>query len=175
MAVPPLTDLENALLEAQKVYDEALARRNDAIREALRGGASQRKIAGLTNCSREEVRKIAQSRAITYVLEGTEYELSEDETRVLAYKAVGFGAGAFSGDVQRLGAGDAWLGAARELGHDLARTQQGLVVEPVALTPDTAYALFQILRLTYTARPSRLADLWDALAAERTTRERRGT
>jgi hypothetical protein len=124
-----------------------------------------RRVAELAGCSRDEVRRITKSIAITYVLEDIEYELTQDVTRVLAYKAAGYARNAFPGDVERLGAGTAWLDGARELDRDLQRVQQGLVNEPVSLSNDAAFALFQILRLTHMGRPSRLTDLWDVLAA----------
>ena len=154
------------LQAAQTAFEEASTRRVEAMIDAVRSGVSLREIAGATNCSREAVRRIVQCRAVTFVDEATEteYELTEQQTRVLAYKAAGFGAGAFSGDVQRLNAGTDWPTAAMALGQELDRVQNGLITEPLLLTQDKAFALYQILRLTYLAQPSRLAELRDTLS-----------
>jgi hypothetical protein len=164
-----MTELELALADAQRSYEEAVARRTDAIVEAVRGDMSMRRVAELANCSRDEVRRVTKSIAITYVFNGTEYEMTQDITRVLDYKASGYARNAFPGDVARLGAGDAWLIGARELSRDLERVRQGLIEEAVTLTDEAAFALYQILRLTHMGRPNRLTELWDALAARYAT------
>ena len=79
------------------------------------------------------------------------------------------------GDVERLGAGEGWLEGARQLDRDLERVRQGLVDEPVTLRREAALALYQILRITHMGRPSRLTDLWDALAPQFRTSERGDT
>lgn len=160
-----MNEIEQALVEAQQAYEQAVQLRTEAIVEAVLRDVPMRRVAELASCSRDEVRRITKSIAITYLLDGTEYELTQDATRVLAYKAEGNARNAFPGDVERLGAGDAWLAGARDLDRDLARVRKGLVDGPVTLTPDTAFALYQILRLTHMGRPSRLTDLWDALAS----------
>lgn len=159
-----MNELELALTDAQHAYEQAIERRTDAIVEAVLRDIPVRRVAELAKCSRDEVRRVTKTRAVTYVLDDVEYELTQDVTRVLAYKTDGYARNAFPGDVERLGAGNAWLSSARELDDDLQRVRKGLVDEPVTLTPDTAFALYQILRLTHMGRPNRLTDLWDALA-----------
>jgi hypothetical protein len=159
-----MNELERGLIDAQAVYEEAIGRRTDAIVEAVLKDIPVRRVAELAHCSRDEVRRITKSRAVTYVLDDVEYELTQDVTRVLAYKTDGYARNAFPGDVERLGMGTAWLSGARELDDDLQRVRKGLIDDPVTLTADTAFALYQILRLTHMGRPSRLTDLWDALA-----------
>jgi hypothetical protein len=167
-----VTELELALKDAQRAYEEAVARRTEAIVEAVRGDMSMRRVSQLAHCSRDEVRRITKSIAITYVLDDVEYELTQDVTRMLAYKAAGYSRNAFPGDVKRLGAGDGWLEGAGQLDRDLERVRQGLVDEPVTLTREAALALYQILRITHMGRPSRLTELWDALAPQFRTSER---
>jgi hypothetical protein len=159
-----MNELELALTDAQRTYEQAIERRTDAIIEAVLRDVPVRRVAELAKCSRDEVRRITKSRAVTYVLDDVAYELTQDVTRVLAYKTDGYARNAIPGDVERLGVGDAWLAGARELDDDLQRVRKGLVDESVTLTQDTAFALYQILRLTHAGRPSRLTDLWDALA-----------
>ena len=104
-----MNELEQELSGAQRSYEEAVARRTAAIVEAVRGEMSMRRVAELARCPRDEVRRITKSIAVTYLLDGVEFELSQDVTRVLAYKASGYARGAFPGDVERLGAGEGGL------------------------------------------------------------------
>lgn len=70
--------------------------------------------------------------------------------------------GAFPKDIELLGAGTQWLGSAGELAQEMQAAKAGNA-DPIVLHQDRAFALYQILRLTYTGRPTVLSRLYDVL------------
>jgi len=154
------------LEQVQFNFDDIAELRRQRMLEAVEAGNSLRQVADVAHCSYESVRRVIEPQAIILEWNGGEYLMAEHVTRVLEYKASGYGRNAFPADVERIGAGTGWLPAAAEFGRQIQRIQRGESDEAIALTDETAYALFLILTLTYTGRPSRLADLFDDLSAK---------
>ena len=89
--------------------------------------------------------------------------MTEEQIEVLVYKLAGSARGAFPKDIEVLGAGTDWLGAAGELATALHEAQADDEADPIALDEQWAFALYQVLRLTYTGRPTVLSRLSDDL------------
>jgi hypothetical protein len=153
----------------QSVVQDAERARFDAIKAAADAGCALRDVADATGnaLSYEFVRRTVGDRAdVVFEWRGTEYEIAEPQVRALAYKADGYGRNAFPGDVTLLGVGDGWLAASNSLAWEIQKRHARVISEPVVLDDASAFALCQILRLTYMTRPSRLADLADTLYSD---------
>lgn len=149
---------------AQRSFREATAARREAMRSAVQAGVPLRDVARAAECSHESVRRIAVSQGAATLLLGTErYDLTEEQVDVLVYKLAGSAKGAFPKDIELLGAGTQWLTSAGELAHEMQAAKLGGNADPIVLNQDRAFALFQILRLTYTGRPTVLSRLYDVL------------
>jgi hypothetical protein len=154
---------------AQEQVEAAMGARLDAIQRAAEAGCALREIEAATgnDLSYEVIRRAVGDRVrVAINWRGELYEISEPQVRALAYKADGYGRNAFPGDVALLGAGDAWLPASNGLGWEIQKRHAGITRDPLELDDDLGLALCQILRLTYMTRPSRLADLSDALCRD---------
>ncbi len=165
VATPETGQTLERLQALQLHYEELADRRREAIVAALQAGNSLRAVAGAANCSYESVRRLAEPHAALFEWRGQSYLMTEHITRMLEYNAAGFARGAFASDVAELKAGKSWLRGAAELARQLKRVQRAEASE-ITLNKQTSFALFQILRVTMTARPSRLADLYDNLRGE---------
>jgi len=153
-----------ALEAAQRSFREATAVRRVAMREAVQAGVPLRDVARAAECSHESVRRIAVSDGAATLLVGAErYDLTEEQVDMLVYKLAGSAKGAFPKDIELLGAGTRWLGTAGELAQTMQVAKADDDADPVVLDQDRAFALYQILRLTYTGRPTVLSRLYDAL------------
>jgi hypothetical protein len=159
---PSNSPLEHLAL-VQQNYEAVTDRRREAIVQALRAGNSLRAVAQVANCSYESVRRIAGPAAVIFEWKGITYVMTDHITRVLAYKADGFAVGKFSNESPaQIQAGAAWQRHAATLAEELKRSERG-EISTIRLNRQTARALYLILSATYTGRPSRLADLYDAL------------
>lgn len=169
--MPTTIEVEQALQAlrvAQAAYEEAVARRRDAIVEASHAGIALREIADAVknDVSHEVIRGIVGPRAgVAFEWDDEIFQLSEPQTRALVYKADGYGRGAFPSDVAKLDAGEEWLGFASNLARAIRRVHVGLDTGPIRLDRDHGFALYQILRLTYMTALSRVADLRGRLQA----------
>jgi hypothetical protein len=153
---------------AQARVNVAASERLEAVTAAAEAGCALREIEAATgnDLSYEGIRRAVGDRAdVAFEWRGELFEISEPQVRALAYKADGYGRNAFPGDVAKLGAGDGWLPASNKLGWEIQKRHAGVTDQPLKLKNDTAFALAQILRLTYMSRPTRLADLADVLIA----------
>jgi hypothetical protein len=153
--------LENLGL-VQRNFEDISNLRAQRLLEAVQAGNSLRAVAEVAQCSYESVRRLIGPNAVVFGWNGATYVMTEHVTRMLEYKASGFARNAFPGDVEQLGAGTKWLADADQLARELQAVGRG-EAQSIRLTKRTAWALYQILRLTYTGRPSRLADLADDL------------
>jgi hypothetical protein len=153
--------LENLRL-VQRNFEDISNLRAQRLLEAVQAGNSLRAVAEVAQCSYESVRRLIGPNAVVFEWNGATYVMTEHVTRMLEYKASGFARNAFPSDVDRLGAGNKWLADAGQLAGGLQAVGRG-DAQSIRLTKKTAWALHQILRLTYTGRPSRLADLADDL------------
>jgi hypothetical protein len=152
------------LVNADRAFRDAQEQRRQAIIEAVRAEIPLRDVAEAAGCSHESVRRIvAADGVITIEFQRTTYPLTKDNIELLIYKLAGYAAGRFPQDVELLGAGNAWL---RPAGKLAAALQSALADEdgaPVTVGGKEAFALQQVLRLTYLTIPSTLARLRDAL------------
>jgi hypothetical protein len=152
------------LHEAQATFESASAARHEAMMDCVRAGISLREIAEAAHCSHESVRRTAAlNGGATLVLGAEEFTLTEHQVEMLIYKLGGSAKGAFPKDIELLDAGTEWLTGAGELADTLHRTQAGQDSGPIVLGDRFAFALYQILRLTYTGRPTVLSHLYDVL------------
>lgn len=155
-----------ALRRANLAYREAELDRRNAIIEASQAGAALREISEAVekDISPEVIRGVVGPRAgVAFEWGGDIFEISEPQTRALIYKADGYGAGAFPADVAKLDAGTDWLVAAAALGPRMRRVHVGLDAVPLRLKHDEAFALYQILRLTFMTGLTPIADLLSRL------------
>ncbi len=164
-----LSEPGRALEELRRINAEfkaASLRRHEAIVAASHAGNALRDISAAIDCelSYEVIRGIVGPRAgVAFEWQGEIFQVSEPQTRALIYKAEGYGRGAFPGDVEKLDAGERWLLSALDLARSMRRVHVGLDSEPIELDREHAFALYQILRLTYMDGLSRLADLRSSL------------
>jgi hypothetical protein len=157
------TDALVALRDAQAAFDVASGARHVAILDAVRAGANLREIAQVAQCSHESVRRIAATNGgATLVLGDEDFALTEHQVEMLIHKLDGSARGAFPKDIELLAAGTEWLPAAGQLANRLqhARSEES---SAIVLDNGLAFALYQILRLTYTGRPTVLSRLYDVL------------
>lgn len=153
-----------ALERAHRAYRDARGERREAMRAAVRLGAPLRDVARAADCSHEAVRRLAASEgSVLVLLSSQEYPLTEEQADMLIYKLAGSARGSFPKDIELLGAGTDWLPAAAELAHALNEAKEEDEAEPIVLDESSAFAMYQILRLTYTGRPTVLSRLYDAL------------
>jgi hypothetical protein len=166
--MPPTdpTQAAAALARLEKVqarFRDVQEERRQAIVAAVEAGTPLREVARAADCSHESVRRIvAADGAVTVELDGEPYRLTSQQVEMLIYKLAGSASGAFPRDVDLLGAGTAWLRGAAELARALqtATADDGA---PVTLDKGRAFALYQILRITYTGRPTTLSRLYENL------------
>ena len=147
-------------------FKAAELRRREAIQEASSAGCALREISDALDrdLSPEVVHGIVGPRSgVAFVWKGAVYQISEPQTRALIYKADGFGRNAFPGDVELIGAGTGWLSAAGDLGIAMRRVHTGIATEPLELDEEHAFALYQILRLTFMTGMTLISDLRTAL------------
>ena len=139
--------------------------RRVAIIDAVRAEVPLRQVAAAAGCSHESVRRIvAANGAVTLELDPGTYALTRQQVELMIYKLAGAARGAFPRDIELLGAGDGWLPAAAELASALQAAMPDDEGVPIALNEATAFALYQILRLTETGRPTTLSRLYDILS-----------
>jgi hypothetical protein len=93
------------------------------------------------------------------------FQLTGQQIEMLIYKLAGSAQGAFPKDIELLGAGSDWLPAAAKLADDLQGAMADEDGNPVCLDPSSAFALYQILRLTYFGSLTVLSRLFSALNA----------
>jgi hypothetical protein len=167
--MPPVdpTQAAAALARLEKVqarFRDVQEERRQAIVAAVEAGTPLREVARAADCSHESVRRIvAADGAVTVELDGEPYRLTSQQVEMLIYKLAGSASGAFPRDVELLGAGTAWLRGAAELARALQRATADAGGPPVTLDKERAFALYQILRITYTGRPTTLSRLYDSL------------
>lgn len=153
-----------ALEGAQRTFREARAARREAMRAAVRAGAPLRDVARAADCSHEAVRRLATVDGSALLLLGSqEYPLTDEQVEMLIYKLAGSARGAFPKDIELLGAGTDWLLPAGELASALHEAHADDEADPLVLNDGWAFALYQVLRLTYTGRPTVLSRLYDDL------------
>lgn len=169
--MPNTPEADRALADlrlAHGRFKEAEVARREAIVAASNAGCALRDISDALDrdLSHEVIRGIVGPRAgVAFNWQGELFQLSEPQTRALIYKADGYGRSAFPGDVEKLDAGTAWLAAASDLALAMRQVHTGVSSEEIALDQEHAFALFQILRLTYMTGMTRIADLRAALHA----------
>jgi hypothetical protein len=152
------------LAKAQARFRDVHEERRQAIVAAVAAGTPLREVARAADCSHESVRRIvAADGAVTLELRGEPYGLTSQQAEMLIYKLAGSAAGAFPRDVELLGAGSEWLGGAAKLARALQVAMADESGSPVVLDTARAFALYQILRITYTGRPTTLSRLYDEL------------
>jgi hypothetical protein len=157
-------DAMAALVTAQDAFRKARAARRQAMRGAVGAGAPLRDVAKQAGCSHEAVRRLASSQGLAVLLLAeAEYPLTEEQIEVLIYKLAGAARGAFPKDIELLAAGADWLIPAAELADALNDAQADDEAKPIVLDERLAFALYQVLRLTYTGRPTVLSRLYDDL------------
>jgi hypothetical protein len=153
-------DAIGTLQRAQETFAAAAAARRQAIVGALRAGVPLRELSALTDLSHESIRRVG---GIAFNLRGQTLPVTERQADVLIYKLTGFDAGRFPGDVVLLGAGRDWLSATGELARAIERGRDGPAQDTIELGGDRAFAMYQVLRLSYMDRPSDVSRLFDAL------------
>jgi hypothetical protein len=159
-AAAALARLENV----QACFRDVQEQRRQAIVAAVELGAALREVARAADCSHESVRRIvAADGAVTVELNGEAYRLTSQQVEMLVYKLTGSANGAFPRDIELLGAGTEWLRGAAELARALQVAVADKEGGPVVLDAQRAFALYQILRITYTGRPTTLSRLCDHL------------
>jgi hypothetical protein len=159
-AAAALARLETVQARFRDVQEE----RRQAIVAAVESGAPLREVARAAGCSHESVRRImAADGAVSVELEGQHYRLTSQQVEMLIYKLAGSANGAFPRDVELLGGGTEWLAGAAELARTLHVAMADEDGTPVPLDTARAFALYQILRITYTGRPTTLSRLYDDL------------
>ena len=132
--------------------------------EAVRAGAPLREVARAAECSHESVRRlVAADGAVSIELGADSYVLTGQQVEMLIYKLEGSARGAFPKDIELLGAGTAWLSTAAELAKALQTARVDEEGRPIVLNQEGSFALYQILRLTNTGRPTTLSQLYDTL------------
>jgi hypothetical protein len=153
------------LQSVQARFRDAAEERRQAILEAVRAEAPLRDVALAADCSHESVRRIVAADGAVTLESGTEsYALTEQQVEMLIYKLAGAAKGAFPKDIELLGAGTKWLPAAAELANALQAAKADEDGRPIVLDHASTFALYQILRLTYTGRPTTLSRLYDSLS-----------
>ncbi|HVM56137.1 MAG TPA: hypothetical protein VMT74_01660 [Gaiellaceae bacterium] len=153
-----------ALECAQREYRAARSARRQAMRAATSAGAPLRDVARAAECSHEAVRRLANSDgAVVLTLGVDEYPLTEEQVEMLVYKLAGSARGAFPKDIELLGAGTGWLESAAELATVMHDAQASDDEDSIVLDDHRAFAMYQVLRLTYTGRPTVLSHLYDTL------------
>jgi hypothetical protein len=159
-AAAALARLEEVQARFRDVHEE----RRQAIVAAVESGAPLREVARAADCSHESVRRIvAADGAVTVELHGEPYRLTSQQVEMLIYKLAGSANGAFPRDVELLGAGTEWLRGAAELATALQVAMADEDGIPLPLDTERAFALYQVLRITYTGRPTTLSRLYDDL------------
>jgi hypothetical protein len=149
---------------AQARFRDAQEERRRAIVEATQAESPLREVARAAECSHESVRRIVSADGrVTLELSGESYQLTNQQVEMLIYKLAGSARGAFPRDVQMLGVGTGWLRAAAQLAEVLQTAMADEEGKPIILSDKRAYALYQILRITYTGRPTTLSRLFDVL------------
>lgn len=108
-------------------------------------------------------RVVAANGAVSIELGANSYPLTHQQVELLIYKLAGYARGAFPKDVELLGAGAAWLPAAGRLAEQMENGISDEDGRAIALNDATAFALYQVLRLTHTGRPTTLSRLHDSL------------
>ena len=141
-------------------------RRREAIQEASSAGCALRDILGRPRPRPlpRMVRGIVGPRSgVAFVWKGAVYQISEPQTRALIYKADGFGRNTFPGDVEQ--SAPARAGSPRQAisGSRMRRVHTGIATEPLELDEEHAFALYQILRLTFMTGMTLISDLRTAL------------
>jgi hypothetical protein len=145
-------------------FRDVQEQRRLAIIDAVRAEIPLRQVAATADCSHESVRRIvAANGAVTLELGAGSYPLTRQQVELMIYKLAGASRGAFPRDVELLGAGDGWLPAAAELAGALQAAIPDEEGAPIVLNQERAFALYQILRLTETGRPTTLSRLYDVL------------
>lgn len=157
----------NAIAKLEKIqarFRDVQEERRLAILEAVANDVPLREVARAANCSHESVRRVvAANGAVSIELGANSYPLTQQQVELLIYKLAGYTRGAFPKDVELLGAGAAWLPAAGRLAEQLETGISDEDGRVIALNDATAFALYQVLRLTYTGRPTTLSRLYDSL------------
>lgn len=159
---PSAEEARNVLRRAHEEFKAVALQRGEAIRAAAQAGVPLREISRAVenSLSYEVIRGMVGPKAgAGFSWRDEVFEVSEPQLRALIYKADAYGHGGARGDVELLGVGDDWLPAARDLAEWMRRARAGLETDPIALDESHAWALLQILRLTYTDGVSRLSAL----------------
>jgi hypothetical protein len=151
-------------VNADRAFRDAQEQRRQAIIDAVRAEIPLRDVAEAAGCSHESVRRmVAADGVVTIEFRNTTYPLTKDDVELLVYKLAGYAAGRFPRDVALLGVGDAWLRPAGKLATELQSALSDEDGTAVTIAAKQAFALHQVLRLTYLTIPSTLARLRDAL------------
>lgn len=92
------------------------------------------------------------------------YTLSRQQAALLIYKLSGMASGAFPREIDYLGAGRDWLPDASRLADSLYLALHESIDVSIDLDHAGAFALYQVLRVTYTGRPpNALSYLYESL------------
>ena len=104
------------------------------------------------------------TQVLTLKSDNRTYTLSRQQAALLIYKLSGMASGAFSREIDQLGAGTDWLPDASRLADSLYLALHESIDVTIELDHAGAFALYQVLRVTYTGRPlNALSSLYESL------------
>ncbi len=127
-------------------------------------------IGGRVGCDRQ-ARSIAREpvaelpiEVVTLLFVGCRYPLTRQQSELLIYKLSGMASGAFSKEIDYLGVGKQWLPDASRLADALYLALHDSIAVSIELDQARAFALYQVLRVTYAGQPpNALTCLYESL------------
>jgi hypothetical protein len=114
--------------------------------------------------SRRNRRLNVIAQVLTLKSDNRAYTLSRQQAELLIYKLSAMASGAFSREIDYLGAGKEWLPDASRLADSLYLALHDSIDVSIELDRARGFALYQVLRVTYTGRPpNALTSLYESL------------